>query len=380
MLKAVTSSLSISQADWDRLANPPGGEFNPMVSHDFFRCLEESGCAVARTGWAPRHLVMDDDAGRLTGLVPCYRKSHSQGEYVFDYGWADAFERAGGSYYPKMQVSVPFSPVTGARLMAETEAQRRDLASALIALCTEEQASSVHITFLPERDWAALGGKLWLQRTDIQFHWLNGGYASFDDFLASLSSSKRKNIRKERASVAKAGITMHALTGKDIEERHWDAFFDFYMDTGARKWGQPYLNRRFFSMIGEAMSEHILLVMAERAGRLIAGALNFIGSHALYGRNWGAIEYHDNLHFETCYYQAIDFAIARNLPRVEAGAQGAHKLARGYLPQKTYSLHYLAHPGLQRAVANYLEAERQGIDQEQQALAAHSPFRQEQDF
>ena len=380
MLKAVTSALSIAQADWDRLANPPGSEFNPLVSHDFFRCLEESGCAVARTGWAPRHLIMEDEGGRLTGLVPCYRKSHSQGEYVFDYGWADAYERAGGRYYPKMQVSVPFSPVTGPRLMAETEDQRRDLASALIALCAQEQASSVHITFLPERDWAALGGKLWLQRTDIQFHWMNGGYASFDDFLASLSSQKRKNIRKERASVAKTGITMHALTGKDIAERHWDAFFDFYMDTGSRKWGQPYLNRRFFSMIGEAMSEHILLVIAERDGRLIAGALNFIGSHALYGRNWGAIEYHDNLHFETCYYQAIEFAIARGLPRVEAGAQGAHKLARGYLPQKTYSLHYLAHPGLQRAVSNYLEAERAGIDQEQQALAAHSPFRQEQDF
>ena len=206
------------------------------------------------------------------------------------------------------------------------------------------------------------------------------GYGSFEDFLASLSSQKRKNIRKERASVARNGITMHALTGKDIAERHWDAFFDFYMDTGSRKWGSPYLNRRFFSMIGEAMNQHILLVMAERAGKLIAGALNFIGSHALYGRNWGAIEYHENLHFETCYYQAIDFAIARKLPRVEAGAQGAHKLARGYLPQKTYSLHYLAHSGLQRAVANYLAAERQGIDQEQQALAAHSPFRQEQDF
>jgi len=380
MLKAVTSALSIEQVDWDRLARPPGAEFNPLASHDFFRCLEESGCAVAKTGWAPRHLIMQDDAGCLTGLVPCYKKHHSQGEYVFDYGWADAYERAGGRYYPKMQVSVPFSPVTGPRLMAETEARRRELASALIALCTQEEASSVHMTFLPERDWQALGGKLWLQRTDIQFHWMNGGYAVFDDFLASLSSQKRKNIRKERASVAKAGITMHALTGNDIEERHWDAFHDFYMDTGARKWGQPYLNRRFFSMIGEAMSEHILLVIAERNGKLIAGALNFIGSHALYGRNWGAIEYHDNLHFETCYYQAIDFAIARGLTRVEAGAQGAHKLARGYLPQKTYSLHYLAHPGLQRAVANYLEAERAGIDQEQQALAAHSPFRQEQDF
>lgn len=379
MLKAVTSALAIAQADWDRLANPPGAEFNPLVSHDFFRCVEESGCATSRTGWSPRHLVMED-AGQVTGIVPCYRKRHSQGEYVFDYGWADAFERAGGSYYPKMQVSVPFSPVTGPRLFAGTEAQRRELASGLIALCTQEEASSVHITFLPEADWAALGGRMWLQRTDIQFHWTNAGYGAFDDFLATLSSQKRKNIRKERASVAKAGITMHALTGKDIEERHWDAFYDFYMDTGARKWGQPYLNRTFFSMIGEAMSQHVLLVLAERGGRLIAGALNFIGSHALYGRNWGAIEYHDNLHFETCYYQAIDFAIARKLPRVEAGAQGAHKLARGYLPQKTFSLHYLAHPGLQRAVANYLEAERQGIDQEQQALAAYSPFRQEQDF
>jgi len=379
MLKAVTSAQSIKREDWDRLANPQGAEFNPLVSHDFFRCVEESGCAVAKTGWMPRHLVMEQD-GQITGIVPCYRKRHSQGEYVFDYGWADAYERAGGRYYPKMQVSVPFSPVTGPRLFAATEEQRRDLASGLIALCTQEEASSVHITFLPEKDWAALGGPLWLQRTDIQFHWMNSDYGTFDGFLASLSSQKRKNIRKERASVANAGITMHALTGKDIEERHWDAFFDFYMDTGARKWGSPYLNRTFFSMIGEAMSEHILLVIAERGGKLIAGALNFIGSHALYGRNWGAVEYHDNLHFETCYYQAINFAISRKLARVEAGAQGAHKLARGYLPQKTFSLHYLAHSGLQRAVANYLDAERAGVDREQQALPAHSPFRQEQDF
>jgi hypothetical protein len=277
-------------------------------------------------------------------------------------------------------VSVPFTPATGPRLFAASEAERRDLAAGLIALCTEEKASSVHITFLPEADWAALGGRLWLQRTDIQFHWLNQGYSAFEDFLASLSSQKRKNIRKERASVAKAGITLHALTGADIEERHWDAFYAFYMDTGARKWGSPYLNREFFSLIGQAMAEHILLVIAERQGRMIAGALNFIGSHALYGRNWGSLEYHDNLHFETCYYQAIDFAIARRLARVEAGAQGGHKLARGYLPHKTYSLHYLAHPGLQRAVANYLDSERRGIEQEKEALAAHSPFRQEQDF
>lgn len=380
MLKAVPSAQAIPRADWDRLANPPGAEFNPLVSHDFFRCLEESGCAVADTGWAPRHLVMESDDGRITGLVPCYRKRHSYGEYVFDHGWADAYERAGGRYYPKLQVSVPFTPVTGPRLLAATAEERRELASGLIALCGEERASSVHITFLPEEDWQTLGGELWLKRTDIQFHWINGGYGSFDDFLASLSSQKRKNIRKERASLAAAGVTFRALTGPEIEERHWDAFFDFYMDTGARKWGTPYLNRRFFSLIGAAMAERILLVIAERQGRMIAGALNFIGSRALYGRNWGAIEYHPNLHFETCYYQAIDFAIARGLSRVEAGAQGAHKLARGYLPHKTHSLHYLAHPGLQRAVANYLEAERQGVDQEQQALAAHSPFRQEQDI
>lgn len=380
MLKVVPSVLSIAREDWDRLANPAGGEFNPLVSHDIFRCLEESGCAVAKTGWTPRHLIMQDDTGTITGLAPCYLKRHSYGEYVFDHGWADAYERAGGRYYPKLQSAVPFTPVTGPRLLAASEAERRELASGLIALCSEEEVSSVHITFLPEQDWQALGGRLWLQRTDIQFHWMNPGYASFEEFLASLSSQKRKNIRKERASLAKSGIRMLALTGKDIEEKHWDAFYDFYIDTGSRKWGTPYLNRRFFSLIGEAMSEHILLVIAERAGKLIAGALNFIGSHALYGRNWGAIEYHDNLHFETCYYQALDFAIARQLPRVEAGAQGSHKLARGYLPQKTFSLHYLAHPGLQRAVANYLEAERQGVDEEQQALAARSPFRQEQDF
>jgi predicted N-acyltransferase len=380
MLKAVTSALSIPQEDWDRLANPAGAEFNPLVSHDFFRCLEESGCAVAKTGWSPRHLVMEDENGRISGIAPCYRKRHSQGEYVFDHGWADAYERAGGLYYPKLQVSVPFTPVSGPRLFAATNGDRIALASGLVALCDQEQASSVHITFPPEEDWAALGGTTWLQRTDIQFQWMNAGYRNFDEFLASLSSQKRKNIRKERASIAKAGITLHALTGTDITEKHWDAFHEFYMDTSDRKWGQAYLNRQFFSLIGAAMSQHILLVMAERGGKMIAGALNFIGSHALYGRNWGAIEHHDNLHFETCYYQAIDFAISRALPRVEAGAQGAHKLARGYLPRKTYSLHYLSHPGLQRAVAHYLDAERRGVDQHQQALAAHSPFRQEQDF
>lgn len=378
MLKAATSIHAIAKTDWDRLANPPGAEFNPLVSHDFFRCLEDSGCAVAKEGWAPRHLMLEEQ-GKLIGIAPCFRKSHSHGEYVFDHGWADAFARAGGRYYPKLQVSVPFSPVTGPRLFANDPKTRMKLANGLIALCTEEKASSVHITFMPESGWQEAGGTPWLQRTDIQFHWHNHDYAKFVDFLASLSSQKRKNIRKERASTAAAGITMHALTANAIEERHWDAFYEFYMDTGARKWGRPYLNRAFFSLIGASMAEHVLLVMAERGGKLIAGALNFIGSHALYGRNWGAIEHHPNLHFETCYYQAIDFAISRKLARVEAGAQGAHKLARGYLPQKTFSLHYLAHPGLSRAVADYLEAERLGVDHDQQALAAHSPFRHETD-
>lgn len=380
MLTAHASVRDIAKADWDRLANPEGAEFNPLVSHDFFRCLEESGSATVRTGWAGRHLVLRGEAGTIAGIAPCYRKSHSQGEYVFDYGWADAFQRAGGRYYPKLQCSVPFTPVTGSRLHAANAEDRARLADGLIALCAEEKASSVHITFLPEADWQAIGGGRWLQRNDIQFHWHNTGYANFDEFLASLSSQKRKNIRKERAAVAAAGITLDCVTGADLKEHHWDAFYDFYMDTGARKWGSPYLNREFFSLIGAAMAEHTLLVMASRNGRMIAGALNFIGSHALYGRNWGALEHHPNLHFETCYYQAIDFAIARKLARVEAGAQGGHKLARGYLPQKTFSLHYLAHPGLSRAVADYLAEERSEIDQHRDALAAHSPFRQEQDI
>jgi predicted N-acyltransferase len=380
MLKAVTSIRSIDRQDWDRLANPPHGEFNPLVSHEFFRCLEESRCSVTKAGWSPRHLVLDGDGGNVIGIVPCFRKMNSYGEYVFDHGWADAYQRAGGRYYPKLQVAIPFTPVTGPRFFAADSGSKRTLAAGLVALCAEERDSSVHVTFLPQEDWNLIGGGQWLKRNDIQFHWNNQGYENFDDFLKSLSSQKRKNIRKERASVAAAGITMHTLTGDDITVKHWDAFYEFYMDTGSRKWGTPYLNRSFFSMIGQSMAEHILLVMAKRGGRLIAGALNFIGSHALYGRNWGALEHHNNLHFETCYYQAIDFAIARKLARVEAGAQGAHKLARGYLPHKTCSLHYLAHPGLSRAVAQYLEAERAGVDEEQQALAAHSPFRQEQDF
>jgi predicted N-acyltransferase len=379
MLKCLASVGDISKPEWDRLANPEGSEFNPLVSHDFFRACEQSGAASARTGWMPHHLMLSE-SGKLAGIAPCYMKSHSQGEYVFDHGWAEAFQRAGGRYYPKLQVAVPFSPVPGPRLLSPDPQIRLQLARALIDQCKADRCSSVHITFLPEADFNAIGEGPWLQRTDIQFHFDNPGYSSFDDFLKSLSSQKRKNIRKERESVREAGITLQCLTGSDIREEHWDAFFDFYLDTGGRKWGRPYLNRLFFSLIGEAMNHHIMLVIASRRGRMIAGALNFIGSHALYGRNWGAIEHHPCLHFETCYYQAIEFAIANKITRVEAGAQGAHKLARGYLPQKTFSLHYLAHSGLAKAVANYLEAERAGVDDEARALAEHSPFRQEQGF
>ena len=380
MLRSIVSVREVKRDIWDRLANPPGAPFNPFVSHDFFRALEESGSATARTGWAGQHLVAEDGEGKITGIAPCFLKSHSQGEYVFDHGWADAFRRAGGHYYPKLQVSVPFTPATGPRFFASDISVRRHLAEGLIALCRATGASSVHVTFLPETDYLALGGGPWLQRNDIQFHWHNQGFADFADFLGSLSAQKRKNIRKERDSVRSAGIELSCLTGNDIREEHWDAFFRFYMDTGSRKWGSPYLNRKFFSLIGESMGGQVMLVIARRAGRMIAGALNFIGSDALYGRNWGALEHHPNLHFEACYYQAIDFAIANKLARVEAGAQGPHKLARGYLPQKTCSLHYLAHPGLSRAVAEYLAAEREGVEDDRAALARHSPFRQEQDF
>ncbi|MFO1090143.1 MAG: GNAT family N-acetyltransferase [Hyphomicrobiales bacterium] len=367
---------------WDALANPDGQPFNPFVSHAFLRALEDSGSATRKTGWTPRHIVVEGDDGAAVGALPCYAKTHSRGEYVFDWSWADAFERAGGHYYPKLQASVPFTPATGPRFLtkpgADRDRNRALLAQASIALAEQTGASSVHVTFLTDEEAGLLAdGRTWLKRTDTQFHWHNADYATFDDFLADLASRKRKNIRKEREAVARAGITLECVTGKDLAEKHWDAFFQFYMDTGARKWGSPYLTRAFFSQVGETMADHTLLVMARRNGRYIAGALNFIGSDALYGRNWGAIEHHDCLHFETCYYQAIEFAIARKLARVEAGAQGPHKLARGYLPVETQSLHHIVHPGLSRAVAEYLAAERRAIAEDNAALTEHSPFRRD---
>ena len=354
-------------------------EYNPFVSHAFLSALERSQSATGRTGWAPQHLLVEAADGELLGAAPCYLKSHSRGEYVFDGGWADAYERAGGAYYPKLQVSVPFTPATGPRLLVRPgplgDSVRQTLAAAFVALCERRQASSVHLTFLPKPDCEFLAARGFLKRTDQQFHWRNDGYSSFDDFLAALSSRKRKVIRRERRDAAESGITVHHLTGSDLTEAVWDDFFTFYRETGSRKWGQPYLTRAFYSMIGQSMPDKILLVMAKRAGRYIAGAINFICSQTLFGRHWGAIEHHPFLHFELCYYQAIEFAIAHKLATVEAGAQGEHKLTRGYVPVTTYSSHYIADPGLRRAIADYLKRERAYVDAAGRELEALTPFR-----
>jgi predicted N-acyltransferase len=358
-----------------------GLSYNPFVSHEFLLSLETSRSVVSRTGWQPQHLVIETQSGALVGAAPCYLKSHSRGEYVFDHGWAEAFEHAGGSYYPKLQVSVPFTPVTGPRLLVKpgplAPAARAALVKALAEITTGNGLSSAHITFMPARDWRDLGEHGFLLRTDQQFHWQNKGYAAFDSFLADLSSRKRKAIRRERKEALAPGIDVQWLTGSDLTENVWDAFFAFYMETGSRKWGRPYLTREFFSIVGQAMGEHILLVMARRNGRWIAGAINFIGSDALYGRNWGALEHHPFLHFELCYYQAIDYAIAHKLARVEAGAQGEHKLARGYLPAPTYSAHYIANPALRRAIDDYLKRERRYVAAAAEELAAAAPFRKD---
>lgn len=377
-LEAVPSVARIPAADWDACANPAGGPFNPFISHAFFSALEASGSASAKTGWGPHHLVARID-GTLAGIVPCYLKSHSQGEYVFDHGWADAYERAGGSYYPKLQATVPFTPATGPRLLIHQGADRDTvsavLAKGLIALCGATKASSVHVTFAREQESACLAEQGFLQRTDQQFHWHNEGYATFEDFLATLASRHRKAIRRERRDALANGITVHQLTGDAITDDAWDAYFEFYMETGSRKWGRPYLNRKFYALVGETMRDHVLLVMAKRDGRWIAGAINFIGSDTLFGRNWGAIEHHPFLHFEVCYYQALDYAIANGLQWVEAGAQGQHKIARGYLPQTTYSAHYIPDPGFRRAVRDYLKHEREHVAETVRELTETGPFR-----
>ncbi|MDB5594018.1 MAG: family N-acetyltransferase [Hyphomicrobiales bacterium] len=403
-LRTIRSLGDVEAARWDACANPenpdgarqatlrkpeaaPEGDeslsqkerFNPFLCHRFLSALETSGSAVRREGWGPSHLLVEEEDGTLLAAAPAYLKSHSMGEYVFDHAWADAFERAGGRYYPKLQVAVPFTPASGRRLLV-AEGERADearstLIAGLRALRENARASSTHVTFPTRTEWDALGAAGWLQRTGRQFHFFNRGYADFDAFLAALASRKRKNIRKEREQALGAGIEVFSLTGSDITEAHWDAFFEFYMDTGARKWGTPYLTRAFFSEIGATMAERILLVMARRAGRWIAGAINFIGDDALYGRNWGAIEEHPCLHFELCYYRAIDFALARGISRVEAGAQGEHKLARGYEPVTTYSAHEFADPRLARAVAGFLEQERDHVEAEIEIYGEHVPFK-----
>jgi predicted N-acyltransferase len=379
VVKVMPSIADVDAAAWDACANPDPAGYNPFVSHAFLAALEAARTVGGRSGWLPQHLVLQDRAGGVGACMPCYVKTHSRGEYVFDQGWAEAYQRIGGSYYPKLQAAVPFTPVPGRRLLVRPGPDRETieqlLATAAIALTKRLPASSLHITFLTESEWTRLAHLGFLQRTDQQFHWENRGYRTFDDFLGQLASRKRKAVRKERAQALSAGLSVEWLTGRDISEAHWDAFFAFYMETGSRKWGRPYLNRLFYSLLGQAMAERCLLVLAKRRGRCIAGALNLIGGDCLYGRYWGAIEHHPCLHFEVCYYQAIEFAIRHGLKRVEAGAQGEHKLARGYMPTSSYSVHWIKDPGFRKAVARYLEEERAYVAVEREALTEHGPYR-----
>jgi uncharacterized protein len=373
-IKTAGAIAEVGAAAWDACA----GDDNPFVRYAFLHALEATGCVGGRTGWQPFHLVVERD-GQVIGVMPMYAKSHSQGEYVFDHGWANALERAGGRYYPKFQAAVPFSPVTGPRLLVRPGDSTDDAYAALIHGAVEVArragVSSLHVTFATEADCARFAAADFLIRNDQQFHWENDGYKTFDDFLAALASRKRKQIRKERSEAVCAGIEIEALSGGTLTSQAWDAFYAFYMDTGGRKWGRPYLNRAFFHKLGETMADRVVLIMCRRRGKYIAGALNLRGNDTLYGRNWGAIEEHRFLHFETCYYQAIEYAITHGLQRVEAGAQGEHKLARGYRPVKTWSAHWIRDPNFRRAVDNYLVEERREVERGIKILDSHNPFR-----
>lgn len=373
-----TRLSEVDPGEWNAIANPPGIRRDPFLSWEFLEALENSGAATPDTGWIPRHILVRDANDVLRGAMPLYGKTHSRGEFVFDHSWADAFERAGGSYYPKLLSAVPFTPVTGRRRLTAPgpdEARIRALLlSAAVSFAEQNKLSSLHINFLEEEESQSLMLNGMLSRTDQQFHWLNRDYDSFDDFLAELSSAKRKNLRKERAK-AQEGLDFVHIRGADITEAHLDRFFEFYLDTGSRKWGSPYLNRLTFSLLRERMADDMLFVFAMEDGEAIAGALNMIGSDTLYGRYWGTLDPRPMLHFETCYYQAIDYAIANKLAVVEAGAQGGHKLARGYVPVLTYSAHWIAHPGLRDAVADYLERERAAVEHDQDYLNERTPFK-----
>ncbi len=378
VVEVATSIASVDPLTWDRIANPAGSAHDPFVSHAFLKALEASGAIGRRSGWAPQHLLLREGSV-ITGAMPLYVKSHSMGEFVFDQGWAEAYERNGLAYYPKLLCAVPVTPVPGRRLLVETgdnaEAREGKLVEAALELTRRLGASSLHVTFLTGGEARRLGAMGLLQRTGTQYHWTNAGYGSFEDFLGTVTSRKRKALRRERRDALAPGIAVEWVRGRDLTEAHWDAFFAFYIDTGNRKWGSPYLNRRFFSLLGEAMADRCLLVMCKREGRYVAGALNIIGGDALYGRYWGCIESHPFLHFEVCYYQAIDYAIAHGLKRVEAGAGGEHKLVRGYLPEPTYSAHWIADPRFRKAIADFLVRETDFVERQSEAMAAIAPFR-----
>ncbi len=383
-IDVLTGVSQLDSALWDSCACPETADGSrpddPFTTHRFLSALEQGGAVGPGTGWHPRPLVAKA-GNEVIAVAPLYVKSHSQGEYIFDFNWAHAYERAGGDYYPKLQIAVPFTPATGRRMLARpghAETGQAALVQGAVRLASENGLSSLHCTFCTEQEAAACASMGLMHRVTQQFHWVNRGYADFDDFLAGLSSRKRKNIRKERRTARDFGGTIRALTGDDIRPEHWDAFWTFYQDTGARKWGTPYLTRRFFDIAQETMRHDMLLVLAERDGRPVAGALNFIGRDRLYGRYWGAVEHHPCLHFELCYYQAMDFAIAHGLHTVEAGAQGEHKLARGYLPVQTHSVHWVADPGFRDAIAQYLKAEHAAVDEEIEILTSYGPFRKTQ--
>lgn len=369
----------IDATTWNALANPSSARFDPFISWEFLEALEQTQAVAPATGWLPQHLILQDETGTICGLLPLYLKTHSQGEYVFDYVWADAFQRAGGQYYPKLLSASPFTPVSGRRFLSSSdnddmETLRAVLLKTAIGTAETNQISSLHVNFVEKSEAKFLSEHGMLLRTDQQFHWRNYNYSSFEDFLSSLSSSKRKNLRKERAK-AQEGLEFLHLTGCDLNEENWDHFYNFYMDTGARKWGSPYLNRETFSLLGERMSDRILLILAMCNGHPIAGALNFIGSDTLFGRYWGCSEYRSMLHFEVCYYQAIDYALAHNLQYVEAGAQGGHKLARGYEPVITYSAHWITHPQFRHAISDFLIRERKAVEYDNAWLNTRTPFK-----
>jgi predicted N-acyltransferase len=376
-VRIVDDLSTVPAAAWDECA----GADNPFVCHAFLQALEESGSATRETGWLPQHVIIEDETKRILGAVPMYLKSHSYGEYIFDHGWASGYERAGGRYYPKLLAAVPFTPATGPRLLLHPDADpeiRATLIAAMVEIAKARKVSSLHVNFMPEAEWKELGDAGFVQRIGRQFHWENNGYKSFDDFLEALNSRKRKQIRRERRDSLEGGIEIETLTGDALKPAHWDVFFRFYMSTSDRKWGSAYLTREFFTLLHQRMADKVVLIMARKGARWIGGALNLLGSDTLFGRNWGCNGDYPFLHFEVCYYRALDFAIAHGLQRVEAGAQGQHKIQRGYLPSPIYSAHWIRDPGFERAVADFCAREQRAIENEMEELEEElSPFKRE---